>query len=104
MRGAIIRDPEDSVCRAIRLLLHDQIHKLMEGLYSRCFLADSEELGSVDIPGGKIGQSTLSFVFKLDKPLPVRQRTDTDELSMSGLNAGLFITTDHVVIRSQRDS
>ncbi len=104
MRGAVIRDPEDSACRAIGLLLHDRIYKVVKGLYSCCFLADSEELGSVDIPRGKIGQSTLSFVFKLYKPLPVRQRTDTDELSMSGLNAGLFITTDHVVIRSQRGS
>jgi hypothetical protein len=104
MRGAVIRDPEDSACRAIRLLLHHQIHKLVKGLYSCCFLADSEELGSVDIPGSKIGQSTLSFVFKLNKPLPARQRTDTDELSMSGLNAGLFIRADHVVMRSQGGS
>ena len=74
MRGTVIRNPEDSPCRAIGLLSHDQVHQPVVGFYSRCLLADSEELGPVDIPSGKIGQGALSFVFKLHTPWLMRQR------------------------------
>jgi len=104
MRGTIIRNPEDSPCRAIGLLLHDQIHKLVERFDSSFLYADPEELGPVDIPGRKISQGTFSFVFKLHTPWLMRPRPRTYELSVSGLNTGLFIRTDHVVIWSQRDS
>ena len=104
MRRTIIRNPEDAPSRAIRLLLHNQIHKLVVGCYSRCLLADSEEFSPVDIPSGEIGQGAFSLVFKLHKPWLMRQGTDTDEFSVSGLNTGLFIGTDHVFIGPQGGS
>lgn len=102
MRGTIIGNPEDSPRRAIRLLSHDHIHELAVGFYSRGLLADSEELGLVHIPRGKIGQYTLSFVFKLHTPRLERQRPNTDELPVSGLNTGLFVSADHVFVGPQR--
>lgn len=104
VRGTIIRNPEDSPCRPIRLLLHNQVHQLMVGLYSRCFLADPEELGSVDIPGGKIGPGAHSVVFELNTSWLMRHRTGADGLSVTGLDAGLFVGADHVVIWPQRES
>ena len=104
MGGAIIRNPEDTSCRPIRLLVHNQVHQPMEGLYSRCFLTDSEELGSVYIPSGKMGPCTHSLIFKLHESWLMRHGTDTDDVSVTGLDAGFFVGADHVVIWSQRDS
>lgn len=104
VRRTIIRNPEHSTRRAVGLLLHDQVHQLAVGLYSRFLLADSEELGSMDIPSGEIGQGPLPLVFKLHKPWLMRHGTGADELSVSGLDTGLLVGTDDVVIRSQRNS
>lgn len=101
MRGTIIGNPEDSSCRAVGLLIHDEIHQLVVCLDSCLCVADPKELGSVDIPSGKVGQCAHSFVFEFHAPWLMRQRSHTDELSVSGLNAGLFIRADHVVIRPQ---
>ena len=81
-----------------------EVHQLVVGFYSRCCLADSEELGSVNIPSGKIGQGTFSFIFELHTPWLMRHGTDTDGLPVTGLDTGLFVGTDHVVIRSQGNS
>jgi len=104
MRRAIIRYPKDSARRAVRLLPHYQIHELSVGFYSGLLLADTKEPGSVDIPSGKICQGAFSLVFKLDTPWSIRLRACVDELSVSGLNTGLFVGTDDVVIRSQRNT
>jgi hypothetical protein len=104
MRGPIVGNPEDSLCRAIGLLLHDQIYKLVVGFYSRFRLADTEELGSVNIPSAKICQRAFSLIFKLHTPWLMRPRTDTDEPSMSGLDTGLFVRTDHVVTWPERNT
>lgn len=104
MRGTIVRNPEDSPSRPIRLLLHDQVHQLVVGFYSRCFLTDSEELGSVDIPGGKIGPGAHSVVFELHTPWLMRHRTYADGFSVSSLDTGFFVSTDHVVIWPQGNS
>lgn len=104
MRGPIVGNPEDSWRRAIGLLLHDQIYKLVVGFYSRFRLADPEELGPVNIPSGKICQRAFSLIFKLHTPWLMGPRTDTDDPSMSGLDTGLFVRTDHVIIWPERNS
>ncbi len=104
MRGTVISNPKDSPCRPIRLLLHYQVHQLVVGFYSRCFLADSEELGSVDIPSGEICQRTFSFIFELHSPWLMRHGTCTDGLPVTGLDTSLFVGTDHVFIRPQGNS
>ena len=95
MRGTIIRNPEDTPCRPIRLLLHDQVHQLVVQCYSRCSLAYSQELGSVDVPSGNVGPGAHSVIFKLHQPCLMRPGTDTDGLSVTGLDTGLFVGTDH---------
>lgn len=104
MRGTVIRNPEDTSRRAIRLLLHNQVHQAMEGLYSRSFVTNSEELCSVYIPSGKISPCPHSVIFKLHESWQTRHGTDTDDLSVAGLDAGFFVGADHVVIRPQGDS
>ncbi len=104
MGGTVIRNPEDTSRRPIRLLLHNQVHQPMEGLYSRCFVTDSEELGSVHIPSDKISPCAHSVIFKLHESWLMRHGTDADDLSVTGLDAGFFVGADHVIIWSQRDS
>jgi hypothetical protein len=104
MRGTIVRNPEDTPCRPIRLLLHDQVHQLVVRCHSRCSLAYSQELGSVDVPSGNVGPGAHSVIFKFHQPCLMRPGTDTDGLSVTGLYTGLFVGTDHVAIWFQWDS
>jgi hypothetical protein len=101
MRRTVVRNPENSSCGPIGFLLHNQIHDFAVGLYAGCFLANPEELGSVDIPGGNISPCAHSFVFELHKPRLMRYGTDADGLSVTSLYTGLFVGTDCVVIGSQ---
>lgn len=104
MGGAIISNPEDSMCRPIRFLLHDQVHQFVVGFYAGSSLADPEELGSVNVPSGNIGQGPLSFVFELHASWVMRDGAGADGLSVASLNTGLFVGTDHVVIWPQRNT
>ena len=104
MRGTVIRDPEDTLCRAIVLLAHNQIHQLVEGLDARFVAANSEEQGSVNIPGANVGQGAFSFIFELHSSWPTRHGTGADELPVTSLNASFFVCAYHVIIRPQRYS
>jgi hypothetical protein len=104
MRRSIIRDPEDTLCRAIGLLLHNQVHQPVEGLDTRFVAANSEELGSVNIPGANVGQGAISFIFELHSSWQTRHGTGADELPVTGLNAGLFVGAYHIIVRPQRYS
>ena len=104
MRGTIVGNPEDSSCGTIRLLLPDQIHKLVVGFDPSFLFADPEELGPVDIPRGKVGQCAHSLVFKLHAPWLMRLRSRADQHPASGLNTSLFVSADYVVIGSQENS
>ncbi len=62
-----------------------------------------KSLASVDIPGGKIGPGAHSVVFELHAPWLMRHRADADGFSVSSLDTGLFVSTDHVVILAPRE-
>ena len=104
MRGTIICNPEDAACRPIGLLLHNQVHQRVEGVYPCCILADSEELGSVDVPGANIGQGALSVIFELHSSWLGWHGTCINGFSVTGLDACLFVGADHVIVWFQRDS
>jgi len=76
----------------------------VEGVYSRRVLADSKELGSVDIPCTNIGQGAFSVIFELHSPWLTWHGTCADDFSVPGLDAGFFVSTDHVIVWPQRDS
>lgn len=104
MGGTIISNPEDSMCRPIRFLSHDQIDQLVVSFYTGRSLADPEELGSVDIPSGNIGQGPFSFVFELHASWVMQHGASGDSLSVASLDTGLFVGADHVVIWPQRNT
>ena len=58
----------------------------------------------MDVPSGDISPGAHSVIFKLQQPWLMRHRTVTDGLSVTVLDAGLFVDADHVVIGSQRES
>jgi hypothetical protein len=104
MRRTIVCNPEDASGGSVRLLSHDQVHQLVVGLNSGLSFTYSEQLAPVNIPGGKIGQCALSCVFGLHTARLMRQRTDANGFSVSCLNTGLFVSTDHIVIWPQEGS
>ena len=65
MRGAIIGDPKDPICRTVRLLLHDVIDQVVIGVNPARVSAQAEEFSPVHVPSGEVGQCALALVFEL---------------------------------------
>lgn len=102
MGRGIVSDPKDSVCRAIWLLVHDEIHQTVKCLNS-CFpVAKSQDSGPSHIPCSQISKGTGSFVFEFYPAQTVRFRRFAGNYPLSGLNAGFLISADHVIIVTKR--
>jgi hypothetical protein len=62
MGGAVIGDPEDTVGRAIGLLLHDQVDQVVEGVDAGGGPTEADHFGPSDVPGGEIGEGALALI------------------------------------------
>jgi len=98
----VIRHPKHAISRAIRLLLHHQINQSMKGFNPGLLFAQTENLCSMDIPGSHVGKSSTPFVFSLNPAGAMLLRWGAGANTFAGLNAGFFISTDHIVPWPQR--
>src|SRR5258707_14115554 len=89
MGRAIVENPEHAARRAIRLLLHDLVHKASESSLAGARFTAAEDLGAMDIPRGQVLEraTTCVFVFNTgDLKGTGRQRWVT---AATDLDAGL---------------
>jgi hypothetical protein len=103
MRGAVVHDPEYAIGGGVRLLSHHLLDQRIEGFDAILRLATTEESGPMDIPGGQVSQRPASFVLVLYSHGSVCggwQGLMT--AAMSGLDGGLLVGRDHVLLRSER--
>jgi hypothetical protein len=99
MSRAVVHDPKDATSRFIRLLPHDFAHKPIHGSNSTFDFTAAEDSCSMDIPGCQIGPGPHAEVIMLDVRGAIgRQRR---LFSAAGLNTGLFVCADDVIIGTQ---
>ena len=99
MGRTIVRHPEDTSRRAVRLLAHYQIHYTMKRFDPRGRFAAAKQLRPLNIPGRNIRQRTTAFVLMFDSSQPVGGGRRALYAAMAGLDACFFITTDHEIAR-----
>src|SRR5919109_2070538 len=104
MRGAVVRNPEDTPSRAIRFLPHDLRHQPVEGGDARLGFTAAEHPGAMHIPGGEIGPGTGPSVLMLDPQRSTRRGRLGRVAPTPGLDARLFVGTEHVFARAERDA
>ena len=101
MSGAVVHDPKDAASRFVRLLAHDFAHKPIHGSNSTFDFTAAEDSCSMDIPGCQIGPGTHAEVLMLDVRRAIGRRRQRRLFSAAGLNTGLFVCADDVIIGAQ---
>ena len=101
MSRAVVHDPKDAASRFIRLLAHDFAHQPIDGSNSTFDFTAAEDSCSVDIPGCQVGPGTHAKVFMLDVCGAIGRQWQGRLFSAAGLNTGLFVCADDVLIGTQ---
>src|SRR5215210_326564 len=96
MGGAVVHYPEHAISRSIGLLFHHLIHQPTEGLDAVVGLAAPEELRSMHVPSGQVGQSSPSFVLVLHPHEPIFVGWQGRVAALTGLDGGLLVGRDDV--------
>src|SRR6202022_2845933 len=92
---------KDATSRFIRLLAHDFAHQPIDGSNSTFDFTAAEDSCSVDIPGCQVGPGTHAKVFMLDVCGAIGRQWQGRLFSAAGLNTGLFVCADDVLIGTQ---
>lgn len=104
MRGPVIENPEDSVGAAIRFLRHDLVDETLKR-FNACFgFTSAKEFSLVNIPGSKIRQGSVSFVFMFSTPPFVRFWSYIWMDPFPSLDTGFFVSRKDIVPGAQRFS
>src|SRR5260370_33833299 len=101
MSRAIVNDPKAAARRFIRLLPHDFAHKPIYGSNSTFDFTAAEDSCSMDIPGCQIGPGPHAEVLMLDVRGTIGRRRQRRLFSAAGLNTGLFVCANDVIIGTQ---
>ncbi len=101
MSRAVVHDPKDAASRFIRLLPHDFAHKPIDGSNSTFDFTAAEDSCSMDIPGCQIGPGPHAEILMLDVHRAIGRRRQRRLFSAAGLNTGLFVCADDVIIATQ---
>src|ERR1700746_1664905 len=101
MSRAVVDDPKDTASRFIRLLPHDFAHQPIHGSNSTFDFTAAEDPCSMDIPGCEIGPGPHAEVLVLDVRGTIGRRRQRRLFSAAGLNTGLFVCADDVIIATQ---
>ena len=101
MSRAVVHDPKDAASRFIRLLPHDFAHKPIDGSNSTFDFTAAEDSCSMDIPGCQVGPGTHAEVLMLDVGRAIGRQRQRRLFSAAGLNTGLFVCADDVIIGTQ---
>jgi hypothetical protein len=101
MSRAVVHDPKDAASRFIRLLPHDFAHKPIDGSNSTFDFTAAEDSCSMDIPGCQVGPGTHAEVLMLNVGRAIGRQRQCQLFSAAGLNTGLFVCADDVIIGTQ---
>src|SRR5450759_2124479 len=102
VRAAVVEDPEDTPRRAIRLGGHDLADEPAERLDAGPWLTAAEELGPMDVPGGKVLERPAALVLELDEHRMPRVRGDRRVAADASLDARLLVGADDELIALER--
>ena len=102
VEGAVVEDPEHSTRGGVGLGGHDLVDQPIEGVDAGGLLAAAEHLGAVHVPGGQVGQGAAAEVLRLDAHRLARCRGCGGVLADAGLDGGLLVGGDDVLIGPQR--
>ena len=102
VRAAVVDDPEDPAGTGIGFLAHHLVDEAPEGHDARARLTAPEDLGPVDVPGGEVGERAAPLVLVLDPTSTTRPGQCPRVDPGAGLDAGLLVGTDDVLVGPQR--
>jgi len=101
MRAALVHDPEDPICRLVRFSTHDLLNKAIKGYDAVRALDATQDLGSMDVEGCKVGPSAATLVLVLDAlPAPIGTNFGRGG-TPPRLNACLFVSADDELVGAQ---
>ena len=104
MSRAVVHDPKDAVSGLVRLLVHDFADEAIHRSDSVLDFTTAENLGPMDIPSCQVGPSALAKVLVLDARGTMGSGRQGWLFPAAGLNAGLFVSGDDVVVSAQRSA
>src|SRR5215207_7929548 len=102
MRGAIVHHPEDPIRRGVGLHAHHLIYQPTERLDAVLRLAAPEELRSMHVPSGQVGQRPFSFILVLHPHEPLLVGWQGGLAAMASLDGGFLVGRDHVLLGTER--
>jgi hypothetical protein len=102
MSGAVVHDPKDAASGLVGLLAHDFANEPIHGSDSGLDFAATENLRSMNIPGGQIGPGTFAKVLVLYAHGPGGSRWQSGMFPAASLNAGLFVRGNDIVVSAKR--
>ena len=102
--GAVVHDPEDPAGGLVRLLAHDIADEPIHGSNSALHFTAAKDLCAMDIPSSQIGPGAFAKVLVLDASGAVGSHGQGRMFAAAGLNAGLFVRGNDVVINAQRSA
>jgi hypothetical protein len=100
--GAVVHDPEDTACGLVGLLAHYLADQPIVGGDPRFGFAAPKDLSAMDIPSSQVGPCSLAKVLMLDAGRAMGSRRQGGMFPTPGLDAGLFVGRQDVVIDTER--
>lgn len=98
MGGAVVENPKDTLGAAIESLGHHLFDEPIKAGNAIASLAAAEQFCSMYIDGGQVCLRPAAAVLVLDFHHRIRLRRIAEVLAPSGLNAGLFISTQNKIL------
>ena len=102
VRGAVVHDPEHPVRRLVGLLGHDLPDQRGERNDTGGVLAAAVDLRPVHVVRGEVGDRAATVVVVVDPHRPGLTRWQGGVAAAPGLDGGLLVGGDHIVVRAQR--
>ena len=102
MGGPVVHNPEHPVRAGVRLGGHHLLGQPEERRDPGGVLAPAGHPSAVDIPGGQVGHGAAPLVVVLDAHRAGLARRQGGVAAAAGLDRGLLIGADHIVVRAQR--
>ena len=100
MSRAVVHNPKDSASRFVGLLAHDFADQPVHGSDSALDFTATEDFCAMDIPSRQVGPGALAKVLVLDTSGTPGSWWECRLFAPSGLNAGLFVGGNNIVIRT----
>jgi len=101
MGGAVVHDPKDTASGFVGFLAHDFSDQPIHRDDAALDFAAAEDLGAMDIPGCQVGPGAFAEVLMLNAHRTVGRRRQRRLFSAAGLNTGLLVCGDDVVVSAQ---